>query len=611
MERVDGRAFSTTLSLFFTAIFSLFFLVVINRGIQRIAPKVALRQGELLTIFSMLSIASAMGAVDFGSPLMTMMGHTAWFATSDNRWLSTFGSYLPRWLTVNDVEALRGYYLGNGNLYEWAVLRVWVVPLFWWTVFIMGLLWVMACINTLLRAQWTEKERLNYPIVHLPVALTSENQELLRSRLFWFGFAITASLNLLNGISRLYPSVPALTFNGFEALQWFTSRPWNAIGSTPLAIFPCVVGIGYLLPVDLLFSCWFFFFFWRGEKVVASALGYMADSPKFPYVDEQMFGGYMAICLFSLWKIRHQIFDIVKSAARGEKMGDGYEPMSYRTALFGGGLGFAFLVGFSAVAGLPMEWGILFFAIYFAIAIAVTRMRAELGPPAHDLHFVGPDQSIASVVGTRNFSGGAMTIFTLFYWFNRAYRSHHMPHQMEAFKMAQITRTSMRGVLGATMLAGLVGIFCVFWFTLHVSYQLGAAGRIYGWSSLGFGNEAYTRLASWFSMPSKPNTDAAWGMGVGFLIASALMLIRMNFQSWPFHALGFSISGGWSMMWAWLSLFIAWIFKACVLRYGGLKGFRNSLPFCFGAILGDFLIGGMWTILGVTFHIPIYSLWSG
>jgi hypothetical protein len=28
-------------------------------------------------------------------------------------------------------------------------------------------------------------------------------------------------------------------------------------------------------------------------------------------------------------------------------------------------------------------------------------------------------------------------------------------------------------------------------------------------------------------------------------------------------------------------------------------------------ILGDFLIGGIWTLLGLGFDIPLYSLWSG
>src|SRR5262249_5188000 len=155
-------------------------------------------------------------------------------------------------------------------------------------------------------------------------------------------------------------------------------------------------------------------------------------------------------------------------------------------AVFGAIGGFAFLTVFSYLAGMPVWMAGLFFVIYFAIAVSVTRMRAELGPPTHDLHFIGPDLSLHTQFGARALSENTMGVFTLYYWFNRAYRCHPMPHQLEGFKMAQAGNTSPRGVLWAMMLAALVGIVATFWVTLHVSYRLGAVARIHGWSSYGF-----------------------------------------------------------------------------------------------------------------------------
>ncbi len=627
MERVDGRAFSTTISLFFTATFSLLVLTAANVVAKRIAPGRALRQGELLTIFSMVSLATAMAGVDFLSPLISIMPHEAWFATPENRW-ADFAAHLPSWLLVNDHEALKGYFLGNASLYTPAALHAWLPPLGWWTLFILALLWVMACLNTLLRAQWTERERLAYPVVQLPIAMTAEDHGLFRSRLFWLGFAVAGGLNLINGLHYLIPVIPALTLNDVDAGQWFTTRPWNAIGRTPLAIFPFIVGLGYLLPTDLLFSCWFFFLFWRGEKVVAGALGYMAEHPRVPYVDEQMFGGYMAVFVFALWTARHALHDIwrkvihdLSSHRRAEDgdrdarfrslPSDAEEPLRFTTAVFGGMVGIVFLLLFAWCAGLPLWLGGLFFLLYFAIAVAVTRMRAELGPPTHDLHFIGPYQSLYTMFGSRNLDASSLGGLTIFYWFNRAYRCHPMAHQLEAFKLAQVGRTSMRGLLPALLLAAFIGIIATFWTTLDVSYRMGAASRIHGWSSLGFGGEAYNRLASWIATPTAPDVQAMGAMLAGFLIATFLILMKMNVYGWPFHALGFAISGGWSMMWAWLSLFVAWVLKSLVLRYGGLRGFRAGLPFFFGIILGDFLVGGIWTLLGLCFDMPIYSVWSG
>ena len=51
----------TTMSLFFNVIFIFAFVVVVNFWLARFSPHLALTQGELLTLYAMLSIASAIG----------------------------------------------------------------------------------------------------------------------------------------------------------------------------------------------------------------------------------------------------------------------------------------------------------------------------------------------------------------------------------------------------------------------------------------------------------------------------------------------------------------------------------------------------------------------
>ena len=45
-------------------------------------------------------------------------------------------------------------------------------PVLIWTGFIATLLFVMQCINVILRKQWTDRERLSYPIIQLPLEMT-------------------------------------------------------------------------------------------------------------------------------------------------------------------------------------------------------------------------------------------------------------------------------------------------------------------------------------------------------------------------------------------------------------------------------------------------------
>ena len=99
---------------------------------------------------------------------------------------------------------------------------------------------------------------------------------------------------------------------------------------------------------------------------------------------------------------------------------------------------------------------LLFFAGHFAtIAIPLTRLRAQIGFPIHSTTFIGPHHSLVNLLGTRQIGAQNLTWFSLFFWFNRDNRSHPMPHQLEAFKLAERGHLDVKG-LSRSMLAILV-----------------------------------------------------------------------------------------------------------------------------------------------------------
>ena len=77
-------------------------------------------------------------------------------------------------LSVNDKSVLKGYYEG-GPLYNIQHLKVWIIPIATWSVFIFVVLLIMLCINIIIRRQWVENEKLSYPIIQLPLEMTSPN----------------------------------------------------------------------------------------------------------------------------------------------------------------------------------------------------------------------------------------------------------------------------------------------------------------------------------------------------------------------------------------------------------------------------------------------------
>ena len=83
-------------------------------------------------------------------------------------------------------------------------------------------------------------------------------------------------------------------------------------------------------------------------------------------------------------------------------------------------------------------WVILiFFCCYYALAIGITRMRAELGSPVLDQHWWGPDHMLYTAFGTRRLGAQNLTALSYLYFFNRSYDCLLMPHQLEGLKIAE------------------------------------------------------------------------------------------------------------------------------------------------------------------------------
>ena len=94
-----------------------------------------------------------------------------------------------------------------------------------------------------------------------------------------------------------------------------------------------------------------------------------------------------------------------------------------------------FVLFFWYQTGLSPGGALGYFGIYFALCIAMTRMRAELGPPTHELHGMHPDRLLILFLDTRPLGATNLTNTTLLSWLAYGYRCHPMPHQLKAFKI--------------------------------------------------------------------------------------------------------------------------------------------------------------------------------
>lgn len=614
MERIRYSAHPTTVSLFFNAVFILLVVTLLNAVVGHFRPRWALRRGELYLVYVSMALSSTLPAHDM---LQILVPSLVWpFKYALRTGWARFIPNLPQEWMVSDPEVFNPYLQGNDTFYRWKYLQAWALPILVWTVFLAALLLVMLCVNVLLRKQWTDRERLAYPIVQLPMEIAAVGDggrlpPLFTNRLFWLGFCLAAGADLVNSLNLYYPAVPTILTPGrgesyLNLQQYFQSKPLNAIGWTPVSWYPFLIGLGMLMPVDFLFSAWFFYLFWKAQLIVTSMLAWDQD-PQFPYPNAQAFGAYMAFFVYSFWLSRGYLTQVWrKIVGTRSNLDDSREPLTYRQAAIGIVLGLGVLVWYSVKLGMPAWLAVIFFGIYFALALAITRMRAELGTPIHDLHFTGPDWTLSQVVGTRDLGDRTLSAFTSFFWFNRAYRGHPMPHQLEGFKLAEQSGGEYRKWFWWMLLVGVLGSLAGFWAMLHLNYQYGALTKSRGT----FGNEAYARLVGWLSNPTPSNPSVISAIGAGFVFAMFLQFMRVRFPWWPFHPLGYAVTSSWEINLVWMPLFIAWVLKLVILRYSGLPGYRRALPFFFGLMLGQFVLGSLLNIYGIATEMPTYQFWQ-
>ena len=184
-----------------------------------------------------------------------------------------------------------------------------------------------------------------------------------------------------------------------------------------------------------------------------------------------------------------------------------------------------------------------------------------------------------------------------------------MPFQLEGFKIAERAGINYRRLFVALTFAIAFGVIVAFWTVLHFSYKLGAAGKMQYNILMIFGSEPYNRLQAWLTSVVDVRAQTLGAIAVGFALTLTLNSLRMRMPWFPFHPVGYAVSSSWSMHRLWIAMFLAWMIKAVLLRYGGLKLYRQALPFFLGLILGECIVGSLWTIVGITLGVPTYAFW--
>ncbi len=593
----------------------LFVLGVTNLLLNRFLRPLAFSSAELLVIYVMMTVStviSSSGGIHFIVPTIAA---AFYYADSSNGWGEQFHKYIPDWIAQKNALALKNFYVGNAHV-PWALWRTQLVA---WVGFMVLFSLATLCLVALLRKQWADRERLAFPTVAVPLELIRQNENLFRNRLLWFGFSISFFIDVINTLHLNYPAIPFFNTRSdgqFDVGQAITTSPWNAIGNTTVSFYPFVIGIAYLLSVEMTLSCCLFWLITKLEAVFGAATGISSGATgsgqsAWPFIGHQGAGAFLALSLVSLWMSRAYLREVWQIAFRKKEMGkktDSEEPMSYRVALIGLGICLVLLVAWCMNAGMHGIVAVALIVLYLLYTLTAARIRAETG----NAWLFGPNidtyHLMTTTFGTQVYHPVDLTVLA---YVRNAVASFDMrclsiPNQFDAYKMADAIGVHKRRLTLALILAIVVGIAISCAIALMIWYGYGAGAKTDSWRTE-MGKIPFDQLSGALRTPVKPDLTGTYAVVIGFGLTTALMLLRMRVTWWILHPVGYAMANTNTMNQVWLPFFIAWGMKVLVLRYGGLQLYRRSLPFCYGLIAGDFIAGGLTTLIGCLSGINVYA----
>ncbi|MBD3184146.1 hypothetical protein GF312_17815 [Candidatus Poribacteria bacterium] len=577
-----------------------FFLYIIIMFIgfitlARWKPKWGLRPSEMITVWCMMIVASGIPSSGFIRYHLFMLVAPYYYATPENEWEDLFFRYLPDSMMVKDPKAVKYFYekLPAGAGVPWGE---WLRPMLVWSAYVLMTYFVLVCLSVILRRQWVDHERFTFPLVRLPVEMV-ENTEpknrvnnFMKNRMLWIGAGIAVVLHLINGLHAHIPSVPRIPLY-FSMDPYLNDRPWTAMRSLIMMIYPSIIGFSYLLSLDVSFSFWIFYIIYKIQSVVAYASGFPASG--WTLANRQEMGGYIALVIFVLWLSRRHLKDIFMVTIGLRKVDDSNEPLPYRWALLGFVFGTVIIAGMAWMAGMSFGLAIGVMIFFYVMAIVLTWMVAD-GGFLFLLAIFRPSDYLMISMGSSSFDAASHTILTFEKTLMFDLREFMMPHIMNSFKATDFVRLKRRQLLGVLGIVMVVAIATSYYSGLMTWYHVGGLKMGYWYDP-----EPFNRLTSFLNYPRDTNWMELSFIITGFVVMSFLIFMRYTFFWWRVHPLGYAMTTSWAPYTIWFSIFLGWLSKFVILKFGGLKLYRQMRPFFLGIVMGESFIGGLWIIIGL------------
>lgn len=583
------------------AVFVFFVLVLLGNTLVRLIRRdAALTRPELLVVYTMLIVCSSITTMGLGSQLLPIMAGPHQYATVENRWAELIHPHLPGWLVPN-AELAKRFFVGlqPGESIPWGA---WLRPLLGWIAMLGPAYFAMIACMVILRKQWVEKENLIFPLTVLPMAMSESpsGKEVLgpffRDWGMWIGFAIVFVLTSSSALNSYWDVFPKVVLN--DSFPIFR----NTTNLTLRLSFP-VLGFAFLINKDLSFSLWAFYLLFLCVTGFFNIIGirlnenlgiYGSRSPILAYLGMGALGAFV---IGGLFNARDHLKDVFgKAFGRRPEVDDSDEILSYRTAVWGLLISVAVMWIWLSVVGLKPWIGPLYLALAYILFLGLTRVVSEGGLPTIVAAMIAPTV-VTSMLGSRVLGAAGLMAMALMYVWCADIRIFPMAETAQGLKMIEdCPRRKRGGIFWAIVLALVISFVVSIVVSMMLAHKYGGM-TLNRWFFEGSPQAPFRLMTEKLQSPHGPSGPGYLLMGLGAVVTTGLAILRASFAGFPLHPIGFVVGSVWLMNHLWASVFLAWLVKSLVLRYGGPVIYRRLVPFFMGLVLGQYTAAAFWFVV--------------
>ncbi|MCW8129961.1 MAG: hypothetical protein KIS92_06365 [Planctomycetota bacterium] len=616
-----------------TSVFFLFVLVAAGTyALGRFRGRLGLTRQDLVLVFAMTMVTNALPGNGFWTYWVAQMSGGFFHQSAENRFGELVLPHMPQAWSPHDSEAsrpLEWFYTGlpEGQALPWGA---WAGPYAIWCGALLMVFGAIFALCGLLRRQWSEHEQLAFPLAQLPEDMlkgldgSGEQKPFFKDRAALWGIALVFAFHSWNHLNDYWSSIPRIP-QGNSMRGYLSEAPWSGLVPFYVFVYPSVIGLTYLISLEVSFSLWVFFVISRVLAMFLIQAGMLSPARSYwegPFVDLGT-GALLALAFGCFFMARKELTrSFLEAVGLRANEGDPSEP---------GARFWWLLLGFSVsgslawmmLAGISLFYGALLLLILLTVFTGLTRLTCEGGLFFMQMYTI-PIEMLGMVQVPA--AMGMSQVVKLTAWdrvmIGDWFRVPVMPNVMTTMHLSSRTglrqRTLLSGLAAAIVVALSVSFFSFLYTACHTPGGAMAMSPLYA----DFPRHEYAKMARAAAqieafeareaeaaakggalapgeLPPAARRDwtqIGWiGMG-GVLLASSLVVRRFFF--WFPHPIGFVMwMGPYPLVCLWFSFFLGWLIKLLIVKFGGAQAYLGTKRFFIGLVVGEACASVVWKMI--------------